>query len=206
MTVGHTGKLNILEPTAGKGAIVAVLRDWFPNAVIDSVELDGGRCKQLQDQGKSDHLHKGDFAEFEGYGYQYDLILTNPPFTIAIPVVERSILTHLRPGGLATFLMRQAILASEERVPFWRRHAAHEAILPKRPSFARSLKCGRKTVSKKPNPCGWKKIQEISLAWPTVCPGCGDKTTSTTSDSADYAWFVFGDGIGRTWEILELVE
>ncbi|HEY3252952.1 MAG TPA: hypothetical protein VGJ91_03355 [Polyangiaceae bacterium] len=187
----------ILEPTAGKGAIVRVLRDRFPGATIDACELDRKRADQLLDAG-ADRVWVGDFAQYETDG-KYDLIITNPPFTCAISIIERCF-PHMAPDGLNVQLLRQAILASDERAPFWKRHAAQQNILPRRPSFARSLKCGEP----KPKRCAWGRIQEIDAARPDVCLGCGGKVASTTSDSADYAWFVFGDGVEREWRILDI--
>lgn len=188
----------ILEPTAGKGAIVKVLRERFPGAEIHACELDRGRASQLLDAG-ADRVWTGDFADYDSKGCTYDLIITNPPFTVAIPIIERCF-PHLAPSGLNVHLLRQAILASDKRVPFWRRHAAQQNILPRRPAFAASLKCGEP----KPKRCHWARIQEIDAARPDVCLGCGGKTACTTSDSADYAWFVFGDGVGREWRILDI--
>ncbi len=189
----------ILEPTAGKGAIVKVLREWFPGATIDACELDGKRAEHLRDSGDCTSVTHGDFADFAGHGYKYDLIITNPPFTCAISIIERCF-PHMAPDGLNVQLLRQAILASDERAPFWKRHAAQQNILPRRPSFARSLKCGEA----KDKRCKWARIQEIEAARPDVCLGCGGKVASTTSDSADYAWFVFGSGVEREWRILDI--
>lgn len=186
----------ILEPTAGKGAIVKVLRQRFPGAGIDACELDRGRAGQLHDAG-ADSVFTGDFADYDPKGRTYDLIITNPPFTVAIPIIERCF-PHLSPHGLNVHLLRQAILASDKRVPFWRRHAAQQNILPRRPAFAASLKCGEKKK------CGWARIQELEAARPEVCLGCGGKVACTTSDSADYAWFVFGSGVDREWRILDI--
>lgn len=186
----------ILEPTAGKGAIVSVLREWFPNAEIHACELDRGRASQLLEAG-ADRVWVGDFADYDAKGCKYDLILTNPPFTIATNIIELCE-PHLTPGGLNVHLLRQAILASDKRVPFWRKHAAQQNILPRRPAFAASLKCGEKKK------CGWARIQELEAARPDVCLGCGRKVACTTSDSADYAWFVFGQGVEREWRILDI--
>lgn len=195
--IGHDRPLRILEPTAGKGAIVKVLREWFPNAVIDACELDRARAEQLSASGLCNNVTQGDFADFQGHGYKYDLILTNPPFTCTISIIERCF-PFVADNGRIVHLLRQAILASTERAPFWKRNAAQQYILPRRPSFARSLKCGE------PKRCGWATIQELDASRPEKCPGCSGKIASTTSDSADYAWFVFGQGVEREWRILDI--
>jgi hypothetical protein len=192
--------VRILEPCAGKGAIVDVLRAWYPLAEIHAVELDRKRFEHIEAAGKCDRVWCGDFAEWKGDGQPYDLVITNPPFTCAISIIERTLPLIHPNGGHAVHLLRQAILASDERAPFWKRHAAQQNILPRRPSFARSLKCGEPKAKR----CGWAKIQEIDAPRPDKCPGCSGKIANTTSDSADYAWFVFGEGVAREWRILEI--
>jgi hypothetical protein len=193
--------VRILEPCAGKGAIVDVLRAWYPKAEIHAVELDRKRFEHLESVGNCDRVWCGDFAEWAGDGYPfYDLVITNPPFTIAMSIIERTLPLIHPNGGRAVHLLRQAILASDERAPFWKKHAAQQNILPRRPSFARSLKCGKPKKER----CGWARIQELAAAVPDVCLGCGGKVSSTTSDSADYAWFAFGHDVEREWRILDL--
>ncbi len=191
-------KVRILEPCAGKGAIADVLRKWYPLAEIHAVELDRKRFELLESAGSCDRVWCGDFAEWLGDGQPYDLILSNPPFTIAMSIIERTLPLIHPNGGRAVHLLRQAILASNERAPFWKRTPAQQNILPRRPSFAASLKCGEKKK------CGWTRIQELAAARPDVCIGCGGKVACTTSDSADYAWFVFGQEIEREWRILDI--
>jgi hypothetical protein len=199
-------QFRILESTAGKGAIVEELRAFYPYAEIDAVELDRGRVEQLRERGKCNNVVHGDLADFAkagGLGHKYDLILTNPPFTIATNIIEHGE-ALLEPYGISVYLLRQAILASDKRVPWWRKRKAFEGILPKRPQFARSLKCDRRDMRRIKNPCGFAVIQELEAPVPPRCPGCGDALSSTSSDSADYAWFVFGAGVERTWDILEI--
>jgi hypothetical protein len=75
-----------------------------------------------------------------------DLIVTNPPYSLALPFAERA-LAHIRPGGIVAFFLRLGFLASLERSEFHRRHPARVLICNPRPSFARFLKKGKLTTT-----------------------------------------------------------
>jgi hypothetical protein len=62
----------------------------------------------------------------------FDLVVGNPPFTLAMDFIQRS----LELGTTVTFLLRQGFLSSAERARFFREHppaAVH--ILANRPKF-----------------------------------------------------------------------
>lgn len=194
-TARSLGKsFRILEPTAGKGAIVKVLREFFPEASITAVELDRKRFEVLQASGLCDVAICGDYAEQDFADGQFHLAAINPPFTVAQSIVSRA-LNHARE---TVALLRLGFLASKERKPFWRRNNADVMPLAKRPSFAASLKCqggfsaARVRLSA---PCGWAVIQELEAPRPKTCPVCNVGTVSvSTSDSADYFWAWFHPG------------
>lgn len=52
---------------------------------------------------------------------KYDLIITNPPFNIALEVIKKA-LNDIRPGGLVVMLLRLNFFGSKERKPFWEKH------------------------------------------------------------------------------------
>jgi hypothetical protein len=69
--------LDILEPSAGLGAIADVLRRHFPMATLDCVERNHARCAALEAKGHS--VHCADFMKVAQRPV-YDLVLMNPPF------------------------------------------------------------------------------------------------------------------------------
>jgi hypothetical protein len=73
------GEHNILEPSAGAGAIASRLRKMFPIATIDLCEMNEINRDLLACQGFDVKAH--DFLEFKP-SYQYDLIVMNPPFSV----------------------------------------------------------------------------------------------------------------------------
>jgi hypothetical protein len=91
-----------------------------------------------------------------------DLILTNPPFNLAMDFVFRALQEVTARGTTVAMLLRLAFLASATRAPFHIANPSDVFVLAKRPSF----------------------------------------TEDGKSDSADYAWFIWGVGRGGRWKVL----
>lgn len=66
---------------------------------------------------------KADFFRWQP-PHLFDLVISNPPFSTAIPFVERS-MDFTKPGGFVVMLLRLNILGSQDRFAFW------QANLPK---------------------------------------------------------------------------
>jgi hypothetical protein len=65
----------------------------------------------------------------------WDVIVTNPPFSVAEAFARRS-LPRLAPGGVLVLLVRLSFLGSAARRDFWRDHPLTElCIIRPRPSF-----------------------------------------------------------------------
>lgn len=66
----------------------------------------------------------------------FDVIITNPPFSLTREFLRKS-LRELKPDGTLIYLQRLNYLGSRERVPFWREVGYPDAtpILIPRPSF-----------------------------------------------------------------------
>lgn len=75
---------SILEPCAGQGHIVAILKDYYPEADIVATDL--------IDRPNEFNIECGiDFLQ-HNYGRKFDNIITNPPFSIAKEFCERAIM------------------------------------------------------------------------------------------------------------------
>lgn len=106
----------ILEPCSGEGAISQILKRYAEDRVL---ELD---------------IQRGyDFLEMDMSVYgRFDMVLTNPPFTLAQEFIEKS----LTIANCVVMLLRLNFLASSKRKEFWQKHpptAVH--VLTRRPSF-----------------------------------------------------------------------
>lgn len=60
---------------------------------------------------------KQDFMAWTSHG-QFDIAITNPPFNIAMDVIQRCLL-HVSPGGLVIMLLRLNFFGSRERQAFF---------------------------------------------------------------------------------------
>ena len=65
----------VLEPSAGKGDILDMLREHYPDADVAAVEQNGTLFDVLAAKGHD--VERGDFLEHAG---TYDRIIMNPPF------------------------------------------------------------------------------------------------------------------------------
>lgn len=191
----HLQRGNVLDPCCGRGAIgQVVFETWGPNYELDGVEIDEGRAQAAREAGFFDRVATGDFLHPEGKIFSKgQLVITNPPFSLALEFAEKSV----KVADTVAFLLRLGWLASAERADFHRRNPCDLIILPKRPSFAKFASCaGHKKRPSMPPPCDWNQAYLPNEPHPKVCPGCGCPTKVVTSDSADYAWFIWGPGRG----------
>ncbi len=165
-----------LDPCAGRGAILDVLRDSGRFETIAGIELREEHAIRAIESSRS-------FAPSLRYAIEIrdaldpdrtwgkpDLIVMNPPFKLAMQFIERALVEILprglgRPGDVAA-LLRLNWLGSQGRAAFHRCYPADIFVMPRRPSFT------------------------------------GDGAT----DSIDYAWFVWGEGRGNRWQILDVEE
>lgn len=122
----------ILEPTCGSGSWLPGIRSTWPGARIHAVEK---------------HPDLGDYTRGRGFSVEvqdvfraqlgtYDLIVGNPPFSLADDLIPM-LISRLNPGGVLAFLLRLNFFAGQERYErLWRIFPATAAYpLPARPGF-----------------------------------------------------------------------
>lgn len=117
---------SVLEPCAGTGAIAKVLKDvGFKPHCIEIDHERANRCRLVAPTTEQDWL--GEHVD----EVSVDLILTNPPFSLAVEFVEKSLWT----AKCTTMLLPLNFMSSRGRVAFHKAHPAHVHVLEKRPSF-----------------------------------------------------------------------
>lgn len=122
----------MLEPGAGRGAIINGLRPSFPTMRVTAVEIQSQFQPMLEVC--ADNVVIGDFCSTT-LTERFDLIVSNPPFSQAMPFIERS-LGILNENGVAAFLLRLPFTGSVQRYSFFaRRRPAHIRVLSQRPTF-----------------------------------------------------------------------
>lgn len=116
---------SVLEPAAGEGAIMREARAFWPKANVVGTELDPERAA-------SSGSLCADALTTEPRGY--DLIITNPPFSLAEEFVRWAIAAQ-EGVGTSAFLLRLAFLESQGRAKLHRQFPSDVFVLPRRPSF-----------------------------------------------------------------------
>ncbi len=97
---------------------------------VQAVEIDETRWKSVSAICKTEHAS---FMEWRPRS-KFDLVVTNPPFTLAMEFVQAA-LKVLSPSGTCAMLLRLNWLASMKRAEFLSRHCPDVYVLPRRPSF-----------------------------------------------------------------------
>jgi hypothetical protein len=215
--------MRILEPSCGNGAIGKVLREEYGESIyIVGVEIDKKRAGKAYRakaywSGMVDGVETeeclpvfnevahSDFYECspEGLGAPFDIIATNPSFSIWLPFAEHC----FKFGPSTTLLLPFNSMASKKRAQWWREHPAHMRVLSKRPSFAISVKCvastneGRKLGLAR---CEFQKLIALDAKVPKACPECDERIITTSSDSSEYCWATWGPDITRgLWDVID---
>lgn len=184
VVTGHYSTLydRVLEPAAGNGAIIRVMRRLERVRSLTTVELEPARSLYLKTRVRPNRHFSGDFRSFANleekrirrevderdmYGAPlddigYTLILTNPPFSLAETFLLRSLPLLTPEIGYLVMLLRLAFVESKGRAELHRKYPSDIHVLPERPSF----------------------------------------TGDGQSDMSAYAWFVWGPGCGGRWSML----
>lgn len=181
---------NALDPCCGRGAILDVCHETGRGTW--GIELDAQRADMSRVAG---HMVETADALVAAWSLG-DVLVTNPPYALAMAFVEKSL---ERPNRHSAFLLRLNWLESQERAAFHRAHPSDVYVMSRRPSFCASISCNQRKGG-----CGWHVTQPVDDARPLRCPDCSGKLTVTTSDSTAYAWFVWGPGRGNRWHILDV--
>lgn len=71
---------NVLEPSAGHGAIAAVVHSEFPSATLTCIEIDAKKIPKLESRELGDVVC-ADFLTHDFGSAQFDCIVMNPPFS-----------------------------------------------------------------------------------------------------------------------------
>ena len=192
--LGPLGGRRILEPSAGRGAIVReLLRAGADSALLTAVERNAETVAVLRrlaaDTARPFTVEHADFLNVGYAGRErFGLAVMNPPFSAAEPHVEWA-LEGVRDGGAVAALLRLAFCCGAKRAPFRARVPFDLFPLASRPSFTAEV-------------LAWATDQDLAgmavdVADASAPEGTRPETVAEVrkrlrgSDSADYAWFVF---------------
>lgn len=117
-----------LEPSAGRGALIQAVTERRDDISWTGVELSAARARHLKTL--ADVVLVGDIRKVD-LEPQYDVALSNPPFSIWQDVVHRV----LPLAETVVMLLRLDVLGSAARAAWWHDHRADVFVIPDRPSF-----------------------------------------------------------------------
>jgi hypothetical protein len=182
---------SFLEPCAGDGAIVNVIREAWPGATVN-----GGDVRNLP----APATLNGSWSvgSFDRLIARYDVVITNPPFSLAPEIIA-----HFLPrcDWLILLLRSSFKLVSEGRKDRpghnYRDNMPDEYKLPQRPEFVASEKCKGTPGNQPESGCGWSQKFVMSAQPSKRCPSCGGRVQRSTTDASEYSWFVWTPERGR---------
>lgn len=119
----------VLEPACGEGKLTEVLERMLPNAIIDQSDIAAPYYQ--------------DFLTLEPTP-KYDLIITNPPFSLAIEFAQHAMKFRRCEMSLVCLLLRVNFLGSRKRAEWLRANMPTSHVTPARPSFGKLNKHGKK--------------------------------------------------------------
>jgi hypothetical protein len=123
-----------LEPCAGNGDIIQAVNDviekpvyWHANEIRSETESD---LRKMANQ-----VTISDFIAWEtpppGSPTKFDVIITNPPFSLALPIIKKS----LELADYVVVLVRLNFIGSTKRTAFFKEMMPDIYVIPERPSF-----------------------------------------------------------------------
>lgn len=134
-------KLLVLDPCCGDGAVLMVVRDHWPHAALDGIEINVERAHVNRNGAYI--VSQGDFLGDEGASLRqfntenpadaHTWIITNPPYSKALEFAEACLATPVRQG--VALLLPINWLGSVRRHEFLRKNTPALWVLSKRPSF-----------------------------------------------------------------------
>ena len=117
-TSPHAVPLQVLEPACGEGAIVRAVKQGLAPCVVTALDLARG----------NDFLATRPQAD-------WDLIITNPPYSQAEEFVRHAMKFQRTCFSMVAMLLRLGFLASQKRAAWLRKNTPSVYVTPRRPSF-----------------------------------------------------------------------
>lgn len=123
-----------LEPCAGDGELIRTVRARRPDIVWSAGEL-REEMRSMLEPISPGGLYLGDLLELpEDYfgPEKFDVAITNPPFSIALPIIQKC----MKLAKKTVMLLRLNFWGSDERAEFMRVCPPDTFVLPNRPMFS----------------------------------------------------------------------
>jgi hypothetical protein len=125
---------NWLEPTAGDGSLIRAINNVRQDITWDTVELREACRDKLEEIPIINSITISDFLNIDPsyFSTHFSAIITNPPYSLAMPVIQHSLKFDT---DFIIMLLRLNFLATNVRAEFMRATTPDVYVLPNRPSF-----------------------------------------------------------------------
>lgn len=117
----------VLEPACGPGKMVKAMAECWPLSDIHQSDITEPYCRNFLNP---DHL----------YPPMFDLIITNPPFSLAMEFVQTAMKCRRTAYSMVAMLLRLNWLGSQKRAKWLRAHRPAVFVTPRRPNFSDAVK------------------------------------------------------------------
>ena len=198
------------DPCAGDGAIVHRL-NWLGYENLSAVEIDEVRASAIDKQ-KCGDVVCANFLSLKSHHLSPEIHVfgTNPPFSIAQEVIEHCL--RLRPQAVVANLLRVNFLGGKKRKTFFAANKCDVHVFSRRPKFAENItwQVSEKIDKKWVKAAGpFMTEHEANVEWRRLAienPFSQVKVQKkkTSSDSCEYAWFLFYEGCQGRWYRIEV--
>lgn len=106
--------VKVLEPSAGRGALIEAVHRQRPNIIVDAYEINPD-CYYALEQLWNTQIHKSDFIEIKEEE-TFDYIIANPPFAKNADIKHlRKMFSMLKKGGRLCCIISSHALEAKER-------------------------------------------------------------------------------------------
>lgn len=119
-------KWDVLEPACGDLAMVKVLQKYFNNIEYSDI-VEPYNCDFLKPN-----------SENQIFFDKYDLIITNPPFSLAKEFVDKAMEYRKDEHSIVAMLLRVNFSGSQERYEWFKANEPSVYVSSKRPSFGKN--------------------------------------------------------------------
>lgn len=126
--------LKILDPCAGGNFEVqdenGIKEAYHPMSYSTAIHNVFGDCNVNNIDIRSDSLAetKGDYLTMDVKKFQPDIIITNPPFNLAVPIIEKAI-KDVSDNGCVIMLLRLNFFGSQSREEFFKKYKPEYAFV-----------------------------------------------------------------------------